>query len=87
MDVTSAERGLMRRESGFKLAAKNPNSSAYGLWQCIYSTCVTAARATNTEVHTTNPYRAIVQMRWYIKNSKHGTAERALAHQLANAWY
>ena len=57
MDVTTAERGLMRRESGFRLAAQNPTSSAYGLWQCIYSTCVTAAKATNTEIQTTNRMR------------------------------
>jgi len=87
MNISDAEIELMRRESGLRMNAKNPNSTAFGVWQCIWSTCVAAAKATGTEPHTMNQEHQILQMRWYIENSKHKTAEAALNHQIAHKSY
>ena len=73
---------IISHESGWRVDAQNPNSSAYGLPQCMisdHSEC-------GTQEWKTNP---ITQLRWfynYCKN-RYGSVQGAYDHKIAKGWY
>jgi SLT domain-containing protein len=77
--------GLMeiaRRESSFNPRAKNPKSSAYGLFQFLDGTWKTYGQGLDRN----NPlHQAIAAIR-YVKQ-RYGTPDKALAFWNENKWY
>lgn len=73
---------IISHESGWRVDAQNPNSSAYGLPQCMIS----SHPECGTQEWKTNP---ITQLRWfynYCKN-RYGSVQGAYNFKMANGWY
>lgn len=86
MEITSVEQALMRRESSFKIAAANPTSSAFGVWQGLIDNRVWTAEKIDSHPDTLNPYQQIKMMRLYVRD-RYQTAENAWKFWQRNHWY
>ncbi|WP_058301689.1 aggregation-promoting factor C-terminal-like domain-containing protein [Gorillibacterium timonense] len=74
---------LVARESSFNASAKNPKSSARGLFQFLDSTRQTYGGST---VNWNDPYQQTLAGLRYIKD-RYGTPEKALQFWDKNNWY
>jgi SLT domain-containing protein len=74
---------LVARESSFNSNAKNPKSSAYGLFQFLDST---RKNYGGNKVNWSDPYQQAVAGLKYIKD-RYGTPEKALEFWDKNKWY
>lgn len=84
----------MKRESGLRTNAKNPISTAFGVWQGLISNrrkyasaCGANPQNETEESGTLDPYVQVCMMRSYIKASRHKTARNALQSQIATKSY
>lgn len=84
--LTPAEREILRRESNFRVDAKNPHSTARGMWQCIEVICQKYYGILGINPHTKVEHEQIKAFRLYVK-SRYQTAENALAFHESNGWY
>lgn len=84
--LSPAEAWIIQRESGFNPTAKNPKSTAFGIWQGLASTRRAYASRYGFDPDTTNPYEQLQMFRAYIKD-RYGTAENAKAFWERNHWY
>jgi hypothetical protein len=84
--LTPAEREIIRRESSFRVNAKNPNSTAFGLWQGLKATRVKYASKFNFHPDTVSEHEQIIMFRDYVKD-RYQTAEKALEHHNLKNWY
>ncbi len=82
MGVTDAELELFRRESGLRTDAQNANSTAKGIWQGLKSTRIAYASMHGFDPETLDGGEQTTMARSYIIKN-YGTAERALAFQIA----
>lgn len=73
---------IISHESGWRVDAQNPYSSAYGLPQCMIS----SHPECGTQEWKTNP---ITQLRWFYNYCKdrYGSVQGALNHKTAKGWY
>lgn len=74
---------LIARESSFNPRAKNPKSTASGLFQFLDGT---RANYGGTSVNWNDPYQQSLKGLQYIKD-RYGTPEKALAFWDKNKWY
>lgn len=74
---------LVARESSFNPNAKNPKSSAAGLFQFLNST---RENYGGNSVNWSDPYQQAVAGLQYIKD-RYGTPEKALQHWDDKGWY
>lgn len=74
---------LIARESSFNPRAKNPKSTASGLFQFLDGT---RANYGGTSVNWSDPYQQSLKGLQYIKD-RYGTPEKALAFWDKNKWY
>lgn len=81
--LSPAEQYILQHESGFNPAAKNPTSTAFGIWQGLEST---RKAYLGNDYQTTDPYKQLNAFRSYVKN-RYGTAENAQAFWQKNHWY
>ena len=66
--------------------AKNPNSTAFGVWQGLYATRVKYGAKVGVDPNTTDINEQIGMFRVYVEE-RYGTAERALAFHKSNGYY
>jgi hypothetical protein len=81
--LTPAERWIIMRESSGRPDAKNPTSSAFGIWQGLNST---RQQYLGADADTTDPYKQLSAMRRYI-GDRYGTAEKAVEFHKRKGWY
>lgn len=74
---------LVARESSFNPNAKNPKSSAAGLFQFLDST---RKNYGGNKVDWSDPYQQTMAGIKYVKD-RYGTPEKALAFWDKNKWY
>lgn len=74
---------LVARESSFNKDAKNPNSSAKGLFQFLDGTRQDYG---GSKYDWSDPYNQSIAGLKYIKQ-RYGTPEKALQHWDLNKWY
>lgn len=81
------ERALIQKESSFRTTAKNPNSTAFGLFQMIHSNRVKYAKLAGVDnPDTTEAWEQIAMGRMYIEH-RYDNAKIALAFWNINRWY
>lgn len=71
------------KESGLNPTAKNPTSSAFGIWQGLEST---RKAYLGPNYQTTDPVMQLDAFRRYVKD-RYGTPENAQAFWQRNHWY
>lgn len=86
LSLSQAETELIQRESSFKIDAKNPTSTAFGMAQFLKSTRNNYAKKFGYNPDTTNPFEQIRMFRSYVKD-RYGTAENALSFHKKMNWY
>ncbi|WP_373458191.1 transglycosylase SLT domain-containing protein [Paenibacillus harenae] len=74
---------LVARESSFNANAKNPNSTAAGLFQFLDDT---RKNYGGNKVDWSDPYQQAVAGIQYVKD-RYGSPEKALAFWDKNKWY
>lgn len=84
--LTAAEREIISRESGFRVTADNPNSTAFGLFQMLIGNRKLYANKYGFHPDTTVPYQQVLMGRGYISD-RYGTAEKALDFHKNAGWY
>lgn len=84
--LSPAEAWIIQRESSFNPLAKNPTSSAFGIWQGLDSTRRAYAAKVGVDPNTTDPGQQLLMFRRYIAD-RYGTAENAQAFWQRNHWY
>lgn len=84
--LTQAEAELIMRESSGRPTAKNPNSSARGLWQGLDGIRAKYCGMVGVDPNTVVPEEQVACMRVYIQH-RYGTADKALAFWQENRWY
>jgi hypothetical protein len=84
--LTPAERTLIFKESSFNPKAKNPKSTAFGLWQGLESTRIKYGAKVGVHPNTVRPSEQIKMFRAYVTD-RYGTAEEALKFHQANNYY
>lgn len=84
--ITPAESRIIMKESGGRVDADNPTSTAFGIWQGLISTRRKYAAMFGYDPETQSFSEQLNMMRAYIKD-RYGTAEKALAFHNANNWY
>tara|TARA_R110000868_G_C10972640_1_gene770693 strand:+ start:26363 stop:26893 length:531 start_codon:yes stop_codon:yes gene_type:complete len=81
------ERALIQKESSFRTTAKNPKSSAFGLFQLLDYNRVKYARIAGVEnPDTTEAYEQIAMGRAYIAH-RYDNAKIAYFFHVQNSWY
>lgn len=73
-------------ESGGRVDAKNPKSSAFGIGQMIIANRKAYGQRLGFDPNTTNPQQQIAMMMEYIKD-RYGTPEAAAAFKRKHGWY
>lgn len=81
--LSPAEAWIIQKESSFRPDAKNPTSTAFGLWQGL---AATRKRYLGNDWQTTDPVKQIDAFRRYVKD-RYGTAEKAQQFHQRNNWY
>lgn len=86
--LTPAERTLLQHESGLNPLAKNPTSSAFGIWQGLTSTRNAYGAKVGVNPNTTNPVEQLAMFRRYIQD-RYGNADKAWQFWQSNNphWY
>jgi hypothetical protein len=87
MKVSEQELTLMRRESGLRVGANNPSSTALGVGQLLISNrkkfaadCGADPAQELEDSGTMDPYKQVCMMRLYVKASRHKTFAAALSY-------
>lgn len=86
MNVTDTELELLRRESGLKVKAQNPTSTAFGLPQMIIDQRIICQERTGVDKNTVDEREQLKCFRDYVAR-RYGTTEEALKFWKANLWY
>lgn len=81
--LTPAERWLIEHEGGYNPSAKNPTSTAFGIWQGLEST---RKRYLGTNWQTTDANLQLDAMRRYVSD-RYGNAENAQRFHEQNGFY
>ena len=74
------------RESSGNPRAKNPHSTARGVWQCIETVCQKYYGKLKLDPYTTDLVEQIAAFRLYVEE-RYGTAQKALAYHDQAGWY
>lgn len=85
-DLSKAEKEIIRRESSFRTHAKNPNSTAFGLWQGLIANRIKYADKFGFDPHTVNEHEQLTMFRAYVKD-RYQTAEKALEFHNQKGYY
>lgn len=86
MSVTETELELLRRESGLRTNAQNPNSTAFGLPQMIEDQREICQNRLGISKTTTNEREQIACFRDYVTR-RYGNVEKALQFRAEAGWY
>lgn len=86
MKVTNTELELLRRESGLKIEAQNPTSTAFGIWQGLESTRITCQNRLGIDKNTVDEREQIKCFRDYVTR-RYGTIEKAIKFWDTNKYY
>lgn len=86
MMLTDAEYQLILRESSGNPLAKNPHSSARGIWQGLDGIRIKYCTPLGVDPNTTEIVEQVACMRNYIEH-RYQTADAALAFHKANGYY
>lgn len=84
--LSPAESWIIQRESSFNPLAKNPTSSAFGIWQGLDSTRRAYGAKVGVNPNTTDPAEQLLMFRRYIAD-RYGSADAAQRFWQANHWY
>ena len=91
--LSGIEKYIIGKESGGRVRANNPSSSAFGLGQLTEANRIAAARALGYPVGiehgdtgTTNYDHQLQMMRWYMK-TRYGGEKQAYAFHKHHGWY
>lgn len=84
--LTSAEKQIIQKESSFRVSAKNPKSTAFGLWQGLESTRIKYGAKVGVHPNTVRPSEQIKMFRAYVAD-RYGNAETALEFHKLNGYY
>lgn len=80
------ERAIIEKESSFRTTAKNPKSTAFGLWQGLQSTREKYANKYGYHPNTVSAHEQIKMFRGYVSD-RYGTPQRALSFHEQMGWY
>lgn len=82
-NLSPAERWILTRESGLNPAAKNPTSTAFGIWQGLD---YTRKKYLGANWQTTDPWLQLDAFRRYVAD-RYGNAEKAMQFHQQKGWY
>ena len=78
---------LLRRESGLRVNAKNPVSTAFGIWQGLIGTRLAHAAKYGFNPHTLDDREQTIMFLDYLDVNYQGSPEVALSFWDANGYY
>jgi hypothetical protein len=84
--LSPAEAYIIQHESGGRPTAKNPTSTAFGIWQGLQGTRNDYARRLGVSPNTTDVNQQLAMFRAYIRD-RYGTAENAQRFWQSHHWY
>lgn len=84
--LSPAEAWIIQHESGGRTTAKNPKSTAFGIWQGLQSTRNAYGRKLGIDPNTTDYNQQLAMFRAYVKD-RYGTPERAMSFWQQHHWY
>ena len=74
------------KESGLKTTAKNPHSTAFGIWQGLLATRKHYAPLCGAQFDTVDYDEQLCQFRLYVKDA-YGSSYKAYLHSKTTGWY
>lgn len=86
LSLSNAEKELLMKESSLNFVAKNPKSTAFGVWQGLHSTRVKYAKKVGVNHDTIEPQEQIAMFRAYVSD-RYQTADQALSFWLIHHYY
>ncbi len=84
--MSEAEIAIIQKESSFRTEAKNPKSTAFGLWQGLAGIRAKYSKKVGVDPNTTDAAEQIAMFRVYVAE-RYGTAEKAWEFWQKNGWY
>jgi len=86
LGLTESDLELLRSESGLRTDAKNPESTAFGIWQGLENTRRVYARKRQINPGTLSDREQVIMYLDYVRE-RYGTSQNALRFKKANGWY